>query len=601
MAEGKKHKATVVVFLSFNCPISNRYIPVLGDLASKHAKNDVIFIGIPDQNDPAEVKKLALEFKASFPMHYDPENKVADAFLAKTSPEAFLLDSNLTLRYFGAIDDQYADRTTRLPQARTRHLDEAIQAVVDGKGVPVKHAAANGCPLERARKSAPATGAITFHRDVQPIINTRCLQCHRKGDVAPFELATYDDAYAWADDIKTFVANRTMPPWHLTAGVPMRNDISLSESEISTIVKWVEGGSPRGNQADAPKAPEFPPGDRWDDNDPPDVVMKLPGQFHLGALGEDHYRTFVFPLNNKEEKYVRKSQFIPGNKKIVHHSLLFYDGVGLVLDAQKRLGNTKPRHPGDMDFGPGYESGMGLGFIPDPRNIKKNQDNAGSGLSGWVPGTGALANPPGACHVIPPDSNLLFQTHYHRSGKPEIDADSRIAVWFSKEKPAKFVKGKLLDTSFRYIPKGSAGFRSNGSLEFKEDCELWCLAPHMHMLGKEMRIWLQPAGSSSRQLVLQLERWDFNWQSRYILKDPIPMKKGARLLVEAVFDNSTGNPSNPNHPPKTVYLGESTEDEMGFVVVGIMTDSRPNGTTDFFNYFEKMLEANTLRKLMEKR
>ncbi|MBM4097141.1 MAG: redoxin domain-containing protein, partial [Planctomycetes bacterium] len=144
MAEGKKHKATVVVFLSFNCPISNRYIPVLGDLASKHAKNDVIFIGIPDQNDPAEVKKLALEFKASFPMHYDPENKVADAFLAKTSPEAFLLDSNLTLRYFGAIDDQYADRTTRLPQARTRHLDEAIQAVVDGKGVPVKHAAANG-------------------------------------------------------------------------------------------------------------------------------------------------------------------------------------------------------------------------------------------------------------------------------------------------------------------------------------------------------------------------------------------------------------------------------------------------------------------------
>jgi len=123
----------------------------------------------------------------------------------------------------------------------------------------------------------------------------------------------------------------------------------------------------------------------------------------------------------------------------------------------------------------------------------------------------------------------------------------------------------------------------------------------MHMLGKEMRIWLQPAGSSSRQLVLQLERWDFNWQSRYILKDPIPMKKGARLLVEAVFDNSTGNPSNPNHPPKTVYLGESTEDEMGFVVVGIMTDSRPNGTSDFFNYFEKMLEANTLRKLMEKR
>ena len=244
---------------------------------------------------------------------------------------------------------------------------------------------------------------------------------------------------------------------------------------------------------------------------------------------------------------------------------------------------------------------MGLGFIPDPTGIRKNKNNPGGGLSGWVPGTGALANPPGACHVIPPDSNLLFQVHYHRSGKAEIDADSRVAIWLSKEKPRKFASGQLLDTSFRYIPKGSARYSSNGSLEIKEDCELWLLSPHMHMIGKEMRIWLQPAESTSRQLLLQVERWDFNWQSRYLLKEPIPLKKGARLFVEAVFDNSQGNPANPNHPPKTVFLGENTDDEMGFAVVGFMTDSRPNGGSAFITYFEKLLEANTLRKFLEKR
>jgi len=199
-------------------------------------------------------------------------------------------------------------------------------------------------------------------------------------------------------------------------GVPLRNDPSLKPEEIATITKWVDEGCPKGDSKDAPKPVAFRSGQEWDDANPPDLVLKLPEAFHLATRGEDHYRTLVFPLGNQEEKYVRKTQFIPGNKKVVHHSLAFYDGTGMVLEAQKRLGKSKPFGKGDEDYGPGYESGTGLAFVPNPGAVQKNRNNAGALLNGWVPGAGTLENPSGARSLIPPDASILMQT---RSPSPK--------------------------------------------------------------------------------------------------------------------------------------------------------------------------------------
>lgn len=601
LAEANKDKATVVVFLDFKCPISNRYVPVLNSLAERYQSKGVRFAAvICDEEKPEELERHIREFRANFPVYYDPQHLVSTHFVAHVTPQAFLLDSNRILKYFGAIDDQYQDRTTRLKEARSPHLVEAIEQVLAGKAVSVKHTQAIGCPLNRIKKPEKTEGTVTYHRDVQPILQARCQVCHRPGDVAPFALMTFADALNWADDIKDYVASRKMPPWPITGGVPLKNDIGLSAAEIATIVKWVEEGCPKGNQADAPKPAVFPSRDSWEGDNPPDLIFKMPESFHLAPHGDDHYRTIVFPVNNTKELYLTKIQFIPGNKRIVHHSLAFYDGTGMVMDAQKRLGKSKPSRPENAeteDYGPGYESGMGLGFTPNPI-ITKNKDNPGGGFSGWVPGTGALTNPEGANHVIPPNSYIFMQIHYQRTGRPEVDDSSRLGIWLTKTKPKKYVSGYLADTSFRMIPKGLPDFKSTGSRVIPEDCHLWLISPHMHLLGKEFRVWHQPKGASERKLLLELKNWDFNWQSRYLLKEPYFMEKGSSIQVEARFDNSSRNPSNPNIPPKTIFLGENTTDEMGFAVIGIFQDVRPTPGSDFIQYFKKLMQAEVLKKTL---
>jgi hypothetical protein len=193
---------------------------------------------------------------------------------------------------------------------------------------------------------------------------------------------------------------------------------------------------------------------------------------------------------------------------------------------------------------------------------------------------------------------FLMQIHYHRTGKPEIDDGSRLAIWFDKEKPKKYVIPYLADTSFRMIPKGVDNFRSSGSKVIPSDCHLWLVGVHMHMLGKEFRAWHQPKNSSERKLIMELKNWDFNWQSRYFLKEPLFLEKGSTIHVEAVFDNSSKNPNNPFSPPRTIFLGENTNDEMAFLALSTIRDNPPDPSRDFLNYFERLLEAEALKKLI---
>ena len=156
----------------------------------------------------------------------------------------------------------------------------------------------------------------------------------------------------------------------------------------------------------------------------------------------------------------------------------------------------------------------------------------------------------------------------------------------------------MADTSFRLVPKNVDHFKSTGSRVIPVDSQLYLITPHMHMLGKEFRVWHQPKGSSERRLLLELRNWDFNWQTRYLLKENFFLEKGSTIHVEAIYDNSSNNPNNPYSPPRPIFLGESTTDEMGFAVLGILWDNPPDGGKDFLKYLEKLLEAEALKKLL---
>ena len=439
---------------------------------------------------------------------------------------------------------------------------------------------------------------VSFYGDIEPILQDHCQTCHNPLGLAPFSLVTYEDAKNWAAQIKQATSTKKMPPWGITGGLPMKNDKRLSSQDISMIANWVDNDCPQGDLKNARKPLEFKSVDTWDDENPPDIVLQIPSVFHLAAKGDDLYRTFVIPFNNPEEFNVRKVQFIPGNQKIIHHAIFMFDASGLTLDAQARLGNLEPKGLDDQDYGPGYNSGMGLGFIPNPANIKKNKSQASGNIMGWAPGAEKkLTYPPGVVRVIPANSDLAMQIHYVRTGQPETDNDSKLGIWLLKDQPQRYLHGYLLDTDFRLIPKNVADFRSTGSIEILEDSELFLMAPHMHRLGKEMRIWYQPKESGVRQLILELKNWDYNWQFRYFPKEPFFLKKGSSLYIETVHDNSAGNPNNPFSQPRDIFLGENTKDEMGFALVPVIQENKSSGQTAFIKYLSKLIEATAYKKL----
>jgi len=594
-------RATVVVFMSFGCPISNRYAPVLVDLAERFKDRGVAFRAVVcDAAKIEDVRRDAGEFRIRFPVFYDPRKLMAAQFLATTTPQAFLLDGNRAVRYFGAIDDLYQDRATRLPEVKHHHLVEAIEQLLAGQQVSVKETVAIGCPLEREERPLVATGKKTFYRDVMPILQSKCQDCHQPDEVGPFSLLTFEDAVRWSDLIKEVVGTRRMPPWPLTGGLPMSNDISLTNSEIATLTEWVDEGCPKGDASEALNRPTPPKSQAdFDKLDPPDIVVRIPGPFHLAAKGGDRYQNFVVDLGNKEDLYVWKTEFIPGDKALVHHALIFYDATGLLMDAQRRLGKPEAVGTGDEDYGFGYDGGMGLGFIPNPALSKKPlTQNVGGGLGGWVAGVRPQTDwPSNATYLVPADSSVHMNIHYHRTGKPEVDRDSRIGLWLRKEKPEKFMRGYIVDTSFRMIPKGVERFVTTGSKTIPNDCTLWFMAPHMHSLGKEFRIWHQDKDSEKRTLLLELKNWDFNWQQRYRLKEHYPLRKGDSLHAEAILDNSAKNPNNLFTPPRDIFLGEQSEDEMAFAPFGVIQDSPPDGTLDIVNYYKKLIEAQAWRAL----
>ena len=597
-AEGGR--ATVVAFLNFNCPVSNQCVPVLNDLADRFGTEGVTFIAVVcDAADIDEVDRLAAEAKIACRVFFDPDKAAAAHFRATTTPQVFVLDRNRVLRYTGLVDNRYSSRLVRQPKADATYLADAIAAVVAGQAVAIKETTPIGCPLEPAGRVIVEHGTVEFYRDIEPLLQQHCQRCHHPGDVAPFSLMTFDHAVQWAADIKTYTADRLMPPWSVTGGIPLKNDLALQPEEIELIGRWVDEGCPRGNPTDAPPPLVFNDPDEWQGSRPPDLVFTLPEAIHLAAQGDDHNRTIVFHLGNKQELYLEKAEFIPGNRRAVHHAMAFYDGTGLLLDAQKRLGTPRPRGTGDEDYGPGYESGMGLGFIPDPTQITRNQDNPGGNFLGWVPGVGVLEYPKDARRVIPPQSDICVQIHYARTGRPEIDDSSRLGIWLDKTPPKLYSSGGIIDTDFKLIPKGDAHFKTTGSREVPTDCLLWLMSPHMHRLGKEFRVWHQPAGSSERTLLLEVTDYDFNWQNRYLPKEPYQMKKGSTLHVEAIFDNSAGNPRRVPGPEKTVFLGDRTEDEMAFVVVGTMSVENGFGKVEWLKYLDKMIQARAFRLAYE--
>ena len=548
----KDKKAVVVVFLSFDCPVSTSYAPVLADMAKTYADKGVVFLAVV-AGDEGDAERAG-EYKIPFPVLDDPRRVAADALHARTTPEAFVLDRNFVLRYRGRIDDGYAARLKRNREVTHFDLRTALDEVLAGKDVTTPVTKTIGCPIPEG-DAAAATGPVTFHRDVEPILQRQCQQCHRRGEIGPFALTTYRQAVNWAEDIKDYTQSRKMPPWKPVEGVAFHNERKLSDKELSTLAAWVDGGEPEGDPKDAPPPPRFVEG--WQLGEP-DLVLTVPEEMTVGPAGRDLFRCFVLPTGLDEDKYVTAMEVRPGNSKVLHHTLNFIDGTGKgrQLDQAER---ERTKAADEQDHGPGYTVSMGVGFAPQGT------------LGGWAPGQLAHKLPDGYGWRLPKGADVVVQVHYHRTGRVEKDRTS-VGLYFAKKSGTRPFKGLIIPGGFLFIPANNGHYKVHGAIEVMQDCTLYDVMPHMHMLGREIKVTVAPPDGEPFTLIA-IKDWDYNWQETYFLKEPMFLKKGTKLSVDAVYDNSDKNPSNPFSPPQWVFPGEQTTNEMCFIFIGATSDT----------------------------
>jgi peroxiredoxin len=521
LADFRDKKAVVVVFIGTECPVNNYYMLRLTQLHAKYAPCGVQFLAVNSnpQDSVQQVADHARREGLPFPAFKDADQKVADLLEAQRTPEVVLLDSRRTICYRGRIDDQYGVGF-RKPQPTRRDLVEALEEVLAGKPVSIPRTQAAGCLITRSKKSEPA-GTITYTNQIARIFQKRCQECHRPGEIGPFSLLTYRQANGWADMIRETVSDGRMPPWYADPRHgQFANDRRLAKEEKDTLLAWIGQGCPEGDKKDLPPPKEWHEG-WWIGK--PDAVITMQDDVTVPAdAGKSGipYKYFTVPTNFTEDKWVQAAEARPGNRAVVHHIIAFVSS------------------PGER---------------PGPRR------DGGSYLVGVAPGEEALVLPPGMAKKIPKGASITFQMHYTSNGVEQKDRSS-LGLIFSKEPPRQIVRTANITQNQLDIPPGDGNYKVVSSATYDKETIILSFMPHMHLRGKDFEYRVEyPDGRS--EIVLAVPRYDFAWQMRYVLAEPLRLPAGSKVVCTAHFDNSRNNLNNPD-PTITVHWGPQTWDEM---------------------------------------
>jgi mono/diheme cytochrome c family protein len=439
----------------------------------------------------------------------------------------------------GSRHERAAAGTARRRRVKTGAA-ACVSAVLGALVVLAAALAQLGAPL--SAPSDTSVAAVTYSRDVAPILRNRCVECHREGGLAAFSLTSYDDARDNAPLIRGVAENRLMPPWKAAAGYgEFINDPSLTQEEIDAIGKWVDAGTPEGNPEDLPPPRELPKGWRLGT---PDLVLDPGADFPVRAKEGDLYRSFVLPFKPDEDVWISAIEVSPGDSAVVHH-------LGLIID-------PKGKSPALDRASPGLGFPGGPGFMP---NIV---------LAFWTPGNTPRFLDPGTAWRIPAKSNLVLDIHYRTDGRPHLDR-TRIGLYYAKGPIDKRVRFGAVGNSTFAIPPGAKRHEVTSRRRIPRDIHLVSGWPHMHYLGREMKVWaVLPGGENAP--VVWVPDFDTHWQSVYILKNPLSLPAGSYVELEAFYDNSADNPLNPRRKPKTVYYGQRARDEMCFFYFNYTVD-----------------------------
>ena len=401
-----------------------------------------------------------------------------------------------------------------------------------------------------------APGHITYYKDVVPVLQKRCQECHRPGEVAPMSLMSYNEVRPWAKAIKTSVLTKKMPPWFADPHFgKFSNDRSLSQAEIDTLVGWIDGGVKEGDPKDAPKQREFVEG--WQIGRP-DQVLQMPAAVDVPAQGVVQYTYVVIPTNFTEDKWIQAAEARPDARSAMHHIIAFIrpPGSSWLREAQPGVPFI-PGRPGGGAEAVASAQNQPPAQRPQPGSFQNQMP--GELLVGYAPGLPPTECKPGEAKLLKAGSDIILQLHYTPNGKAATDR-SRIGLIFAKEPPQRRVLTMMALNFFLKIPPGDPNYEVHSRATLPQDATLVSLMPHMHLRGKDFLYKaVYPTGET--QTLLSVPHYDFNWQLAYAEEKELPLPKGTRIECTAHFDNSANNPANPD-PTKEVHWGDQTWEEM---------------------------------------
>jgi peroxiredoxin len=515
-------KAVVLMVHGNGCAIVRNALPTLKELRDQYQARGVEFLLINSnlQDDRDALAKEAAEFGIDFPILVDDLQLIGESLDVTRTGDVFVIDPKTwKVVYRGPIDDRLSYGAQR-PTAKKRYLADALDAVLTGIPVEIASAEAPGCLVDLPERERRASHAqISYSAQIAPLLVDRCVACHRPGGIGPWAMTSYDKVRGFAPMVREVVRTKRMPPWHADPHYgAFVGDRSLSSEEARTLVHWVEAGAPRGSGPD-PLASLDRTWSEWTLGKP-DLIVEIPA-FQVPATGVIDYKypQVANPLGR--DVWVRAVEIIPGDRSVVHHVLAGVDD------------------PAD--------------------NASRNTAEQIGQFGGYAPGKPALPYPPDTGILLRQDASFRFQIHYTPNGKTSTDV-TRVGYYFADKAPKYPLRVKMLAKYSLSVPPNTKAYTESVEHVFDRAVVIYSLVPHAHLRGKAAKFTAYyPDGRE--EILLSVPKYDFNWQTTYLLKSPKLMPAGTRLVFDMTWDNSAQNPANPD-PTRIVRWGDQTWDEM---------------------------------------
>lgn len=533
LLDGKK--GLVYVMTSTGCPLSRKYGSRLANI-EKQYKGRIPFVYV--NTVPAEtlddMRRQIREYGFAGAYLPDREGIVAKALGARTTTEVFVIDAARTIVYRGAVDDQYGIGQA-LNAPRRHFLRDAIDAVLAGGRLQIRATFPPGCLLDAPKRASKPARNLTYYGRIARILNENCVPCHRPGGTAPFTLATYPSLTGRVSMIDAVVDSEIMPPWHGAKPAEGQeslfvNDRSLSKQDREDLLAWLRSSRPLGRRADAPVTPEIP--SSWDIGRPDEVYTTL--WLELPEEGPMQHARMIVPTNLEKDRYISSYEFRYDMHEAIHHALVWVLPPGAVVPPIDRV-------PTDLEF-----------------------------LGAYSPSDNVVRLDAGVARNLPAGSILLVDLYARPMGQ-ELRTRLRIGVRFSEESPKQVIRTLVLAAEELEIPPQDKPVEMLVEAMLTGDARITAFTPYLRARGTSVAIDIAfPDGTINR--LLDAPAYDYRWQIRYALKQPLDLPEGARFIMTGAYDNSLDNANNPG-PGNAATNGIDADNEALMLVLEVLDEA----------------------------